>query len=184
MSGLRCTEPGCLRPVKLSDVRRIMTDTQEKRYNAITENRRVATDPSLKWCPNRQCSSVVQRLDGTSLRMDCTKCHTVFCFSCSGPYHPTKTCRQAKKFKLFPDDLRTSLRKIWEHPKGCPSCGVRVIKISGCNVVTCTACKQSFCWSCEKPFSGHSHRDCPHYGSKYSPFNLVAHMFKPKRRRR
>jgi hypothetical protein len=59
-----------------------------------------------------------------------------------------------------PDNI-LSAKTIESQTKPCPTCGVRVQKISGCSQMWCTSCKNAFDWSTGRKIDGVIHN--PHY---------------------
>ena len=75
-------------------------------------------------------------------------------------------CFEAKGFNkddehtCNPDDV-ASAELIKKETKGCPSCGTRIFKISGCDQMWCTACHIAFSWRTGMRVNGVIHN--PHF---------------------
>lgn len=87
------------------------------------------------------------------------------CETCQ--YYTCKTCLEVIKDEKKSDhecneDIKKTADIIRQECKRCPSCGVQIYKISGCNVMFCTSCHTGFHWNtlqiCK---SGEVHN--PHY---------------------
>lgn len=75
------------------------------------------------------------------------------CFSAKGfDKNEEHTCN--------PDDV-ASANLIKQETKGCPSCGTRIFKISGCDQMWCTACHIAFSWRTGMRVNGVIHN--PHF---------------------
>ena len=84
----------------------------------------------------------------------CALCKHTTCLNCN-VYKTEEEEHECKK-----EDVET-----WENlkktTKPCPSCGVRVFKISGCDQMWCTHCNTAFSWKFERIETGAIHN--PHY---------------------
>ena len=79
----------------------------------------------------------------------CFKCKCTMCTSCKGAIHPGITCEEAMVGS--PDETLNELI-MSENWKKCPTCGVPVEKIDGCQFITCRSplCKSrnAMCYLC------------------------------------
>ena len=126
----------------------------EKR-NEITKIKRGDTTVERKKfimpCPRDNCKGYL------STQYKCEVCKLYTCPDCYEIVGYTKedphTCLEANL---------QSAALIKKETKGCPQCGVRIYKISGCDQMWCTECKVAFSWNTGKiVYGGHIHN--PHY---------------------
>jgi hypothetical protein len=82
-------------------------------------------------CPQTGCGGFV--VDDA-----CGLCGTVVCAQCRASQQPGHVCSE--------EDV-ASLREIDLHTKPCPSCGVSIMKLDGCDQMWCVACKTGFDWT-------------------------------------
>jgi len=102
-------------------------------------------------CANEECRGFLSSAYKCELCKfyTCTKCHECTGFIKDDPSH---TCD--------PDNVK-SAELIKQETKPCPSCGVRIFKINGCNQMWCTECHQAFDWKTGLSDNGTVHN--PHY---------------------
>ena len=89
-------------------------------------------------CPNTEanCRGFL------STQWKCNLCNMWACKDC----HEIKGDEQDAEHTCHPDNL-ASAKLIDAETRGCPKCGARVFKISGCNQMFCTACNDcAFDW--------------------------------------
>jgi hypothetical protein len=89
-------------------------------------------------CPNTEanCRGFL------STQWKCNLCNMWACKDC----HEIKGAEQDTEHTCHPDNL-ASAKLIDAETRGCPKCGARVFKISGCNQMFCTACNDcAFDW--------------------------------------
>jgi hypothetical protein len=82
-------------------------------------------------CPNHR--AIPLRVPAPGANMKCAHCQHMLCGTCSEWHAMTEPCR-----KEVPGTKR------------CPGCRIPVVKVSGCNRITCR-CGISFCYACDKP---------------------------------
>ena len=102
-------------------------------------------------CPGDNCKGYL------STQYKCELCKLYSCPHCFEIVGYTKedphTCLEANL---------QSANLIKKETKGCPQCGVRIYKISGCDQMWCTECKVAFSWNTGKiVYGGQIHN--PHY---------------------
>jgi len=101
-------------------------------------------------CPNNTCRGYL------STQYKCELCELFTCPQCLEIIGHSKT----DEHTCNPDSV-ASAELIKKETKGCPKCGVRIFKISGCNQMWCTECKVAFDYSTGKIDTGVVHN--PHY---------------------
>ena len=101
-------------------------------------------------CPNTDCRGYL------STQYKCELCNLFTCPQCLELIGYTKT----DPHECDPNSV-ASAEMIKKDTKPCPSCGVRIFKISGCNQMWCTECKVAFDYNTGKIDTGTVHN--PHY---------------------
>lgn len=91
-------------------------------------------------CPGLDCKGYL------SSQYKCQLCKLYVCPDCFEiiGYNKEDTVHVCKE-----DNLK-SAELIKKETKGCPKCGVRIFKISGCDQMWCTECKVAFSWNSGK----------------------------------
>ena len=102
-------------------------------------------------CPGNNCKGYL------STQYKCELCKLFTCPDCFEIIGYSKEDQHVCK-----DENIKSAEMIKKETKGCPKCGVRIFKISGCDQMWCTECKVAFSWNTGKVvISGAIHN--PHY---------------------
>lgn len=140
----------------------------------------VEGDGTKKACPN--CSHITEhnlpkryrRYREEKVRISCTQCQHVWCFSCHAPWHEGLTCKQHRRGNVQ--------FKKWTHERSragvancqrCPLCNVFIQRSTGCDHMTCNRCDTHFCYKCggrflEFPGLGDHYRRTSILGCKYN----------------
>ena len=155
-------------------LRRNMTVTM---FQKAPNNREV-----LRACPGKGCNSLVERFQRRTSAVEptvgkkivqlssvyCSRLH-FFCFECGKEAHDPIGCtlweqwlqRVLQVTGIHPrdrgtssSDVQTKMSNMWltKNTKPCPSCKNAVMKVEGCNHMTC-ACRYEFCWICNRKWS-------------------------------
>jgi len=101
-------------------------------------------------CPNNDCRgylSTQYKCQMCNLQT-CPKCHEIMGHSKEAEH----TCKE--------ENVQTA-ELIKKETKGCPCCGTRIFKISGCDQMWCTTCHKAFSWKTGKIETGVVHN--PHF---------------------
>jgi hypothetical protein len=101
-------------------------------------------------CPNNDCRGYL------STQYKCQLCELFTCPDCLEIIGYNKTDEHV----CNPDNI-SSAELIKKETKACPSCGIRIFKVSGCSQMWCTECKVAFDYNTGKIDSGVVHN--PHY---------------------
>ena len=94
----------------------------------------------IRKCPSDGCEGFL------SSAWKCGVCDIWACAKCFEEKGYEKDAEHTCKA----DDL-ASAELIKKETKGCPSCGTRIFKISGCDQMWCTACHIAFSWRTGPP---------------------------------
>lgn len=119
-------------------------------YNISNGNQNNEKRKFIMACPTNSCRGYL------STQYKCELCKVYTCPTCLDSIghnkHDPHTCN--------PDNV-TSAELIKKETKPCPSCGVRIFKIDGCNQMWCTECKVAFDYVSGRIDKGTVHN--PHY---------------------
>ena len=102
----------------------------------------------IKKCPVGSCEGYL------STSWKCGVCNTKVCPDCF------EIKSKDEEHKCNKDDL-ASAEAIKKETRACPSCGIRIYKISGCDQMWCTGCHVAFSWRTGLKVNGVIHN--PHF---------------------
>lgn len=98
-------------------------------------------------CPLEECRGYIDDSNGM-----CGLCAKTVCLRCNKESHSGSECREEDLAQWH--EVKTTTRP-------CPSCRVRIFKISGCDQMWCPMCRTAFSWSTGRIQRGQVHN--PHY---------------------
>ena len=104
-------------------------------------------------CPGVDCRGFL------STQYKCGICDRSACAHCLIQYSETDPDGSAHECK---QEDRDSVALIKKSCRNCPSCGMSISKIEGCNQMFCTACNTAFDWSTGREIVGRQIHN-PHY---------------------
>ena len=121
---------------------RIKVGEKQMRIYRIRNGEHAEKDERKKFimpCPGSECKGYL------STQYKCELCKLFVCPDCFEIIGYTK-----EDAHICNDDNLKSAELIKKETKGCPQCGVRIFKISGCDQMWCTECKVAFSWTSGK----------------------------------
>ena len=109
----------------------------------------IEQNPYIKTCPG--CSRIYHHpelakteqerdlsLSSEVMKVTCSKCRLVWCFSCQAPWHHALTCKEFckgdKSLKIWAKNRGQPVRNACR----CPKCQVFIQKSSGCDHMSCS----------------------------------------------
>lgn len=115
------------------------------------DNEQTERKKFIMHCRTQDCKGFL------SIKWKCDLCEKYTCKECLSSIgsHENKDNHVCKEEEV------ESAKAIKEETKRCPTCGVPIFRIHGCNNMWCTACKVGFNWRTLKIHS--SNIDNPHY---------------------
>jgi hypothetical protein len=89
-------------------------------------------------CPAPECRGFLntQYVCGLCERGTCAHCLTLY----------SETQPDGRKHECKPEDVET-VKEIKKSCRNCPSCGMSIFRIEGCNQMFCTSCNTAFDWA-------------------------------------
>lgn len=112
-------------------------------------------------CRGLDCENFVELTEGITA-FTCEVCKVINCVPCKA-VHPGKSCidyqeemnPELKNSRLQNENKKSEEAIAAEIAAGtamlCPRCSIPVMKITGCDFITCTACKLGICWVTRRP---------------------------------
>lgn len=133
----------------------------EKLFNKYLENSLKlfqATTENVYHCKTPDCEAFIV-VDKNVRGFMCWLCKKVNCLSCKVIHHG-KNCQE------YQEEVNPNAKHVRENAESenaikdmvkngeamfCPRCGIPVMKLIGCDYITCLTCKLGICWVTRKP---------------------------------
>uniref|UniRef100_A0A6C0KTI2 RING-type domain-containing protein n=1 Tax=viral metagenome TaxID=1070528 RepID=A0A6C0KTI2_9ZZZZ len=128
---------------KMVNTMRIKIGEKNMRIFRIRNGEHAEKDERKKFimpCPGDDCKGYL------SSHYKCELCKLYVCPDCFEVIGHNKE----DAAHVCKEDNLKSAEMIKKETKGCPKCGVRIFKISGCDQMWCTECKVAFSWNTGK----------------------------------
>jgi len=140
------------------------SDLRDK-YSSASFQDYVLSHPCLRFCPGKDCNSVMKSETPLAKKCVCTSCKSAFCFNCGSEYHAPTGCETIKRWLTKCADDSETANYISAHTKDCPKCNICIEKNGGCNHMQCYNCKHDFCWMCLGDWKTHGseYYECSRY---------------------
>ena len=111
-------------------------------------------DTKLLKCPFPSCR-------GYLARTKCQICKHTICRDCMTITDIDSNGDTIDEEHVCDEEAKKTAQLILKETKGCPGCGERISKVSGCDQMWCTQCNIAFSWTTGKHVNGVIHN--PHY---------------------
>jgi hypothetical protein len=133
---------------KIRNLKQQQSNIRQAFYNNYREleKQEVTSFRFVGHCPEDNCKGFLD------LEYTCGICKEKACRSCRQKKHTGEECNK---------DIVETIKLLAKDTKGCPSCGIPIFKIEGCNQMFCMKCHTAFDWVTGKIESGRIHN--PHY---------------------
>eukprot|EP01018_Ginkgo_biloba_P020291 Gb_03853 [translate_table: standard] len=162
-SSLPCMDTsGCKESIPLSEVRRALPDDIVERYEQRQAQQAIAQAKleDLVYCPfcNFACEVDKDVRVLECLNKDCAKAS---CVQCKEPSHVPLRCEEVEK--KSETVVRRQIEEMMTKAviRECSSCKAELVKMDGCNKVTCR-CGETMCYVCRKPIASNYSHFCQH----------------------
>ena len=167
-----CPDPSCGHHVLPTEIRRAVDGKLYERYERLLLQSALDAMADVVYCPRPHCQhAVVLEAEGQTLG-ECASCGFNFCTLCERAWH-LGGCKVVDlagivaEYKETDAAGRAALERRYaglkqavinfeseaylkKYTKPCPSCGMSISKIDGCNKMVCGRCHAKFCWLCCK----------------------------------
>ena len=105
-------------------------------------------------CPFSSCRGYISR-------SKCNICKHTTCRDCMTITDIDSDGNPIEEEHICDEDAKKTAQLILKETKGCPGCGERISKVSGCDQMWCTQCNIAFSWTTGNQVTGVIHN--PHY---------------------
>ncbi|CAN6291740.1 unnamed protein product [Urochloa humidicola] len=150
---IRCMEVKCPAICDEDVVQRLLglrDPAAAERFRNFLLQSYVDDNSAVKWCPSvPHCGRAIRlaKADAEPLcEVECP-CGVSFCFQCAATVHSPCPCVMWERWEAKGHGDAENLKWLLVNAKNCPKCFKAIVKIDGCNLMTCT-CGQHFCWLC------------------------------------
>ena len=154
----------CQKSIGLSDIRRALPGDVVERYEECQAREAVieAKLENLFYCP---FCSIPCEVDKCVQVFDCPnpKCLMVSCIQCKEPSHLPLPCEENAKTSETAARRKVEERMTKAVVRECKTCNSEILKIDGCNRVTCTRCRTTMCYVCRQAISSNYEHFCDHH---------------------
>ena len=144
----------CQKSIGFSDIWRALPGDVIERYEEFQAWEAVIEVKleNLFYCP--LCSILCEVDKGVQVFDSSNpKCLMVSCIQCKEPYHLPLPCEENVKTSETAAHRKFEERMTKEFVRECKTSNSEILKIDGCNRVTCTRCRTTMCYVCRQAIS-------------------------------
>lgn len=167
-AGAGCVEVDCPGFYSERFIEMVLSKKQQRLLDSISVNQEVANvlkrdcKDTVVFCPFCDYFAIVDNPNDTEFHCKNPSCMKVSCRKCGKESHLPQKC--AKELEKGEEDLRKFVeqRMSEAYIRYCPECAKPIVKIEGCNLLTCT-CGAHMCHICKKHLSRDKHTAYQHF---------------------
>ena len=154
----------CKDSIRLSEMRRALSNDVVERYENCQALEAVAEAKlgNLVYCPfcNIPCE-----VDKCVQVFDCPnpRCLLASCIQCKEASHLPLSCEENGKTSEPAARTKVEERMTKAVVRQCKTCNAAIVKMDGCNRVTCTRCRTTMCYVCRQAISSNYEHFCEHH---------------------
>ena len=140
--------PVCRRRWNYSYIKQFSTKHVMSRYETLGMLRVVRAIPNFIWCLSPKCTfGQIHHEGDREPIVTCAGCGFRMCYIHRSAWHSGLTCVEYDAARAADETRKRTAKEeektaaeLERHTKLCPQCGVRIIKVDGCNHMTCKSC--------------------------------------------
>jgi len=148
----------CKNAIQDREIRALVTPQVLEKHLVKSLKLAEGTSENTYHCKTPDCTGWIIFEEGTRGFM-CFVCKAVNCLGCK-VIHAGKNCRE------YQDEVNPNAKHLRENAESelaidllvknneamyCPMCSIPVMKVDGCDFMTCSTCKTGLCWVTKKP---------------------------------
>ena len=154
---------GCKESIPLSEVRRALPNDVIERYDQ-RQGQEAIIQAKLLNLVNCPFCGIPCEVDKCVEVFDCPnpKCLVASCIQCKEASHVPLSCEENEKISGTAPRRKIEERMTKAVIRECKTCKAEIVKLDGCNRLTCSRCRTTMCYVCRQTLSSGYNHFCHH----------------------